>query len=69
MSEIKIGARLKDNDPRCKARPPLVIHELRDGKAHCVSEGYGPSVKIRLDRIHEDGKLRRSGFSVLPPNA
>jgi len=64
---IKVGDKLKDNDPRVGNRI-LTVREI----GHGFVEAKAPSgriVSIRTDRIHTDGKPRRSGFDLIRDNA
>jgi len=66
MSELKVGSKIKDNDPRVGNRILRVI-EIDSTNCRCRPTGYPafPDVRIRLDRIHSDGKSRRSGFDLI----
>lgn len=68
--QIKAGDKLKDNDPRMVGRE-LVVLEVGDTRVQCQHAKYPsfPKVWIRIDRIHTDGKPRRSGFDLVTPNA
>ncbi len=60
---IKVGDKLKDNDPRVGNR---ILTVMKIG--HGFVEAKAPSgriVEIRVDRIHTDGKPRRSGFDLI----
>lgn len=67
--EVKVGDRIKDNDPRTSGRV-LIVEEVVPGHPHsyanCV-DAHNPQRKprIRLDRIYTDGKPRRTGFTLL----
>lgn len=61
--EIKVGDKLKDNDPRVGNRI-LAVREI--GKNFVEAKApSGRIVSIRVDRIHTDGKPRRSGFDLI----
>lgn len=69
-----IGTIIKDNDPRMEHRSPLRIVRVEYPRAYAVSTSrFGREEKreypILLNRIHEDGKPRRSGFSVIQKGA
>ncbi|WP_200348925.1 hypothetical protein [Halochromatium glycolicum] len=66
MSELKVGNKIKDNDPRTNNRVLQVIG-IDDTHCRCRHPGYPayPDVRIRIDRIHSDGKPRRSGFDLI----
>lgn len=61
---LKVGDKIKDNDPRMDLRV-LRVEEIR--QPHCIARNVhgGPSVKILLKRIYIDRKQRRSGFSLI----
>ena len=67
--EIKVGDRLKDNDPRMSNRVLTVtslgvVTEM--GVQNVRAKGLaGPEVSISTRRIHGDGKPRRSGFDLV----
>ncbi len=61
--ELKIGDRLKDNDPRMKWRAPLQIVEVLPNG---VATWDGNTIRrVLRKRIHTDGKPRRSGFDLI----
>jgi len=63
MTEIKPGDVIRDNDPRENGRT-LTVELVEGGYAHCSRSPWSTyRTRIRLDRIHTDGKPRRSGFS------
>lgn len=66
MSELKIGDKVKDNDPRSLHRV-LTITSVGNETVMAVFAARHSRISIR--RIHTDGKPRRSGFSLLrfPP--
>jgi len=43
------------------------VIEIDSTHCRCRPTGYpaSPDVRIRLDRIHSDGKSRRSGFDLI----
>lgn len=69
MTEITVGSRIKDNDPRMPGRvlevsgfyDNYVFAFVKVGRRHLAT-------KIRRDRIHTDGKPRRSGWSLVEPD-
>ena len=65
MKELKIGDKLKDNDPRMPNRALLEIIDLCDGNRITARTGIGAYVKVSVQRIHADGKKRRSGFDLV----
>jgi len=60
---MKVGQMIKDNDPRVGNRVLKIIDF--DGDYAIAKQGRLHSVRIRVDRIYNDGKQRRSGFSLL----
>lgn len=63
---IGIGDHLKDNDPRSKGRT-LYVRKVQGTHAYCATEVMGTKLtRVRLDRIHEDSKPRRTGYSLIP---
>lgn len=69
---IKPYDRIKDNDPRTPNRV-LTVREVRGQNpnrtyAVCTDDFTKREYRIRIDRIHTDGKPRRSGFTLLEPS-
>lgn len=65
--QIKPGDRIKDNDPRMGNRILNVIVVYYDhGGFRVVASRGRQSYNIRMDRIHTDGRPRKSGFTLLP---
>lgn len=65
MSEIAVGDRIKDNDPRVGyGRELTVVEVLPYGVA--AKDRSGRVFTILLRRIYTDGKPRRNGFDLLP---
>ncbi len=63
MTELKIGDRIKDNDPRMCGRELRVFDILGD---MVRAEGFGGRVAVlSRSRIFTDGKPRKSGFSLV----
>jgi hypothetical protein len=62
--ELKVGDRIKDNDPRQEGRV-LTITEVSPTRVRATREGPFPKVSILKERIHTDGKPRRTGFSLV----
>lgn len=63
MSEVKIGDRVRDCDPRSNGRVKVVV-AVADGQA-VVRAGTLPTSKVRLDRIHNNPN-KKSGYYLLP---
>lgn len=59
---VQPGMKLRDNDPRFKGRVVTVKSVLGD---YAQYQAGKRTAKIRLDRIYDDGKERKSGFSVV----
>lgn len=67
IQKIHPGDRIKDNDPRMSNRILQVAVVYADHGCWRVVACEGRrSFNIRMDRIHTDGKPRRSGFTLLP---
>jgi len=60
MSELKVGDRIKDNDPRMPNRV-LKVTEITATRVKAIDAYHVASIELR--RIYTDGKPRRSGFS------
>ncbi len=70
MTSIVSGNLIRDNDPRCPGRVLEVLEvRVKPGLVTLVKAAVPPDhrrpVILRLDRIHTDGKTRRSGFSLV----
>lgn len=65
--QIKIGDRLKDNDPRMGNRVLTVTEILPNGVA--ARDCSGRVFQYLRNRLHTDGKPRRSGMSVIVEGA
>lgn len=64
MTEIKIGDKIVDNDPRICGRRCLIVTSI-DGERVTASDGRHDTTKISIRRIFTDGKLRRMGWSLI----
>lgn len=64
-STLRIGDRIKDNDPRMHGRV-LAIQSLDDTFAYVHERLRSYNHRVRRDRIYTDDKPRKSGFSLLP---
>jgi hypothetical protein len=65
-----IGTLIQDNDPRMTHRNLLRIVRVEYPRAYAVENPHGTrEYPILLKSIHEDGKPRRSGFSVIQKGA
>jgi hypothetical protein len=66
MAEITYNIRIKDNDPRMPNRILQVTGFEGDYVFASIRPGHKNRLtKIRRDRIHCDGKPRRSGWSLI----
>ena len=66
MAEITYGSRIKDNDPRMPNRVLQVTGFEGDYVFASIRAGQKNRLtKIRKDRIHTDGKPRRSGWLLI----
>ena len=62
---ISVGDILRDNDPRSKGRL-LYVRKVQAGHVHAATTPMGVRLtRVRQDRIHEDDKPRRTGYSVI----
>jgi hypothetical protein len=61
--DLKVGDRIKDNDPRMPNRVLTIVEILPNGVA--AKDGSGRVFCYLRRRIHTDGKPRRSGFKLL----
>lgn len=69
---VLVGMRVQDNDPREPHRV-MIVHATAEGKAILRHPnprmGKAFETRVSLDRIHTDGKPRRSGWSVVSPKS
>lgn len=63
--ELRVGWKLTDNDPRMPNRVLTIIEVLPNGVA--AKDSSGRVFLYLRNRIHTDGKPRRSGLSLLMP--
>lgn len=61
--ELKVGDRMKDNDPRMSGRVLTVTEVLPNGVA--ARDSIGKTRLYLRKHIHTDGKPRRSGFTII----
>ena len=67
MHELKVGDKLKDNDPRMGDNRILMIVELLPNGV--IAENIsGKRRRYLRKRIHTDGKPRKSGMNLVMPN-
>lgn len=63
---MKHGDKIKDNDPRMGYRVLTITHVQQDDCPHVLAKSRsGRTFRILKSRIFNDGKHRRSGFSLL----
>lgn len=65
--EVKKGSWIKDNDPRSKDNPSkevLAIEDVR-GTKYAVYKAGKRKARIRLDRIFQDGAVRKVGWTLV----
>lgn len=60
---LKTGDVLKDNDPRTNG---ATVEVIAVGDTHAICKRGPRRVEIALTRIFNDGKSRRTGFTVMP---
>ena len=70
---LKPGDKIIDNDPRVMGNRVLRVVETDTRYAYCFPAWdtlltRKTPFRILLNRIHTDGKARRSGFSVVEDN-
>ena len=63
--ELKVGDKIKDNDPRMGGTRVLEIIEVLPNCV-CAADSIGRVRRYLRKAIHTDGKSRRTGFSVVP---
>ncbi len=62
--ELKVGDKIKDNDPRMGESRVLGIIEILPNGVRAV-DSIGRVRKYLRKAIHTDGKARRTGFSLV----
>jgi hypothetical protein len=62
--EIRVGDRIRDNDPRMGDRVLEVWSTLGDTRI-LARDRIGARYRILRRRIYTDGKPRKSGFSLI----
>jgi hypothetical protein len=65
MSELKVGDRIKDNDPRVSASRVLRVIEILPNGVLAEHPVSGRVFAILRRRIYTDGKPRRNGFDLI----
>ena len=64
---MKVGDKIKDNDPRMYNRVLEIVEMLPFGVS--AKDRAGRKFTILQRRIHADGKPRRSGFDLIQPDS
>ena len=64
-NDLKVGSKIKDNDPRGTGNRILTVVELLPNGVIAKGAG-GRGFTLLRRRIYTDGKPRRSGFSLVP---
>lgn len=62
---LKVGDRIKDNDPRMQYTRVLTITHILPNGVQAVDSRGRPFLYLRR-RIFTDGRARKSGFTLLP---
>ena len=65
---LKLWDTIRDNDPRMYSGKRVLIidgFEVKKNAVVAVCNDGRRKHRVRLDRIHTDGKTRRSGFSLV----
>lgn len=60
---MKIGDRMKDNDPRMGDRVLIIVEILPNGVA--ATDSLGKTRRYLKKHIRADGKSRRYGFNLI----
>ena len=63
-NDVKVGQRYKDNDPRSGERL-VTVKSISGDVATCSSSTSKRDTWIRLGAMYQDGKPRRTGFSLV----
>lgn len=64
MKPLKVGDRIRDNDPRVTYERVLTVWDFCANETHVLaSDRSGAKFRIQIKRIFLDGKPRRTGFS------
>jgi len=64
---LRVGDLIRDNDPLYRGKRVLVVlRVVSSGTAeYAIAAPIRRETRIRLDRIHTDGRPRRSGWSLV----
>ena len=66
---MKVGDRIKDNDPRMGGRVLTICMVANSGDYVRARDSIGFERMYMAKRIHSDGKPRRTGFDLLKSEA
>jgi len=61
---LKVGDKVKDNDPRMTANRVLTVESI-DGDKEVARDSMGSRFRYKRTRIFTDGKPRKSGLSLV----
>lgn len=65
-TEIRKGTVIANNDPRCVGHQATILGLVAEvGTVYAAYQAGTRKARIRLDRIHTDGKQRRTGWSFV----
>jgi hypothetical protein len=66
-TSIVLGTKLRDNDPRANGNIVVVTgFEYENGAPVRVTyQSARRKSKVRIDRIHNDGKTRQTGYNIV----
>lgn len=65
VSPLVVGAKIKDNDPRVNGTRILKVKQLTVSYAFAEDIHSHRTYRVARHRIYGDGKVRRSGFSIV----
>lgn len=60
MSNVKIGSKIRNNESGVEHEVAMVVHDRATYR-----NAAGRPVSVRLDRIHEDGKVRHRNYNLV----
>lgn len=60
MSNVKIGSTIRNNESGTEYAVVAVVHDRATYR-----NATGRPVSVRLDRIHEDGKVRHRNYNLV----
>ena len=70
---VEVGQVYRDNDPRTRGERKLEIEAVGSRYAACLvlrtvcgdADTVTNVVRVRLDRLHHDGRPRKTGYSLV----